>query len=38
MKISKEYLENLKNMNLETFKNFVKKDDITEEKNDNVKK
>ena len=32
MKISKEYLENLKNMNLETFKNFVKKDDITEEK------
>lgn len=32
MKISQEYLENLKNMNLETFKNFVKKDDITEEK------
>lgn len=32
MKISQEYLENLKNMNLETFKNFAKKDDITEEK------
>lgn len=32
MKISQEYLENLKNMNLEAFKNFVKRDDITEEK------
>ena len=32
MKVSQEYLENLKNMDLETFKKFVKKDDITEEK------
>lgn len=38
MKISQEYLENLKNMDLETFKKFVKKDDITEEKMAMLKK
>ena len=32
MKISQEYLDNFKNMSLEEFRNFVKKDDITEEK------
>lgn len=32
MKISQDYLEKIKNMDLEAFKNFVGKDDITEEK------
>ena len=32
MKISEEDLKNLKNMDLEAFKNFVKRDDINKEK------
>lgn len=38
MKISQEYLKNLKNMSLEEFKKIVKNDDITEEKMNILKK
>lgn len=38
MKISQDYLENLKNMDLEEFKNFIKDDNITGERMITLKK